>query len=522
MEERWWLAGLGAATVVMAFGSLGAPLLEPTEARYALIPAEMLASGHWLSPALFGEPYLDKPPLLYWLVMGSYGVAGVSDWAARIPASCCALAAPWVGWAWLRLAVGPRAGLLAAWVLCLCPRAAYYMGMLAMDGPLGLAILATLATLHLAATARNGRGCWWVLAWASAMAGMLAKGPVVLVGTAPVALAAAALTGSWKPFVPLLLWLAAVLAATAGCAWMLEAASPGFALSFFLRQNVERFTSPFDHAGPWWFHLQGLAIGLLPWGPVALWTWWKSHGVPAKPARPGAAAWLGLSLALSLVVFSVAGSKRPSYGTAFLPQACLLIGLVLDRCLPPGWLTLRSPGNPTAQVLTWVSIPLLAGIGWMGWALGWTSPVWIPALTLIALAGLWAAWRLGCRCDLGLALATVVLAFGHSALLWGHHDTFSPRKGLDWLSRNRPKTTLVCFPHPFEGIQFYAKGFSIARFGPNQTAELAGFMRHDNDATLVAKGNKLPSELLHALGFTPGPATPFKSTPWLMKKPATD
>ncbi|MBU6296283.1 MAG: hypothetical protein KJS91_16500, partial [Planctomycetes bacterium] len=97
--ERGWLAGLAVATILIAFSGVGMPLLEPTEARYALIPLEMLESGNWLSPKLFGEPYLDKPPLLYWLVMLSYGLFGVSDGAARVPASACALALPWVAWA---------------------------------------------------------------------------------------------------------------------------------------------------------------------------------------------------------------------------------------------------------------------------------------------------------------------------------------------------------------------------------------------------------------------------------------
>src|SRR5207247_5609537 len=59
-------------------------LFEPDEGRYAEIPREMLERGEWVVPYLQGQPYFDKPPLLYWLVMLSYWVFGVHDWAARL------------------------------------------------------------------------------------------------------------------------------------------------------------------------------------------------------------------------------------------------------------------------------------------------------------------------------------------------------------------------------------------------------------------------------------------------------
>src|SRR5262249_1877345 len=69
--ERWrWLSVfvllLGPA--VLLYPSLSFPLIEPDESRYAQIPYEMLHSGDYLVPRLQGEPYLDKPPLFYWLV----------------------------------------------------------------------------------------------------------------------------------------------------------------------------------------------------------------------------------------------------------------------------------------------------------------------------------------------------------------------------------------------------------------------------------------------------------------------
>ena len=66
------------------YPTLGFHLLEPDEGRYAQIPKEMLLHNSWVVPTLQGEPYLDKPPLLYWLVALSYRAFGITPEAARL------------------------------------------------------------------------------------------------------------------------------------------------------------------------------------------------------------------------------------------------------------------------------------------------------------------------------------------------------------------------------------------------------------------------------------------------------
>src|SRR5262245_1432802 len=57
---------------VLLYPCLAFRLLEPDEGRYAEIAREMVERGEWVVPVLQGEPYLDKPPLFYWLVALSY------------------------------------------------------------------------------------------------------------------------------------------------------------------------------------------------------------------------------------------------------------------------------------------------------------------------------------------------------------------------------------------------------------------------------------------------------------------
>src|SRR6476469_9277391 len=69
---------------LLLYPTLSFFLLEPDEGRYAQVPREMLARGDWVVPHLQGQPYLDKPPLLYWLVMLSYKLFCVAEAPARL------------------------------------------------------------------------------------------------------------------------------------------------------------------------------------------------------------------------------------------------------------------------------------------------------------------------------------------------------------------------------------------------------------------------------------------------------
>lgn len=80
---------------VLLYGSFSLvkpPLLDGPDALTAEIAREMLVGGHWITPYANGIPYAQHPPLLYWLVACSFGLFGISDWAARLPVALATLA----------------------------------------------------------------------------------------------------------------------------------------------------------------------------------------------------------------------------------------------------------------------------------------------------------------------------------------------------------------------------------------------------------------------------------------------
>src|ERR1043166_2988610 len=51
----------------------------------------MFARHDFITPTIGGHPWFEKPPLLYWLMMISYRVLGVSEYAARLGPALCGL-----------------------------------------------------------------------------------------------------------------------------------------------------------------------------------------------------------------------------------------------------------------------------------------------------------------------------------------------------------------------------------------------------------------------------------------------
>ena len=172
------LLALGSALLLTR---LSCPLREPEETRYAEIPRQMLAEGRFLEPVLHGQPYYQKPPLMYWLVMCTYSIFGVHDWSARLVPALASLATVIVIWLYGRRVMGARTGVAAALVLILSGRFIYLGRMLTIDPLLCLWVTSALATAHLAIRQAPLLRGWWLASALLTGLGLLTKGPVALV-----------------------------------------------------------------------------------------------------------------------------------------------------------------------------------------------------------------------------------------------------------------------------------------------------------------------------------------------------
>lgn len=71
------------------WGSHLFPVTDPVESNYALTAKEMVLSGNWMSPQIYGHFWFDKPVMVYWLLSVSYTILGFTDLASRLPSALC-------------------------------------------------------------------------------------------------------------------------------------------------------------------------------------------------------------------------------------------------------------------------------------------------------------------------------------------------------------------------------------------------------------------------------------------------
>ena len=455
LRSAGWLAAAGMALLFVA-GVLLRPAVPVDEPRYLSAAWEMWVNGDPLVPTLNYQTYSHKPPLLFWTINLVWAVTGgVSEIAARLVAPAWALLGLLLTGVLARrlwpldATVGARAVLAQAGLITFGLSASLTM----FDAMLTTMTVAGM--LALVEAARTGRRSWWAAVGVAIAAGVLTKGPVILLHLGPAILS----VPFWAPG-PARMPVARVLRGTglallvALCVlglWLIPAlilGGPDYRRAVLWTQSAGRISDSFAHAEPWYHYLAKMPGLLFPWLLVpGLWrAGWRQSW--AEPGLKLALVW-GLS---ALVLFSAISGKQTQYLLPELPAVALIVAR-LTRDAGRLWL-----GLPTLVVAA-AGLAGLAGVLGLlplGEAETLLRPLWplaMWAVLLLALAA--AAWRLG-----GLG-AGVVLSLGvllATNLLIGLTDT---RRVYDTHTVAR-----LLAPHEDAGIAFtgrvYQGEFTLA------------------------------------------------------------
>ncbi|MGB7344566.1 MAG: glycosyltransferase family 39 protein [Pirellulaceae bacterium] len=323
------------ASLLILVPNLSFPLIEPDETRYAQIAIEMNQSGDWTTPTLNGEPYLDKPPLMYWLTATSLSCFGNTPWAARLPSVLAALATVLAVFVLGRRILGSRAAWLGGMSLLLCAGFAIAGRFLVLDSL--LAFLTTLCFLsgYVAVREEQHRWAWWMLAGTACALGVLTKGPIAIVLCVP-----PLIVNGWlcrdQSRTRLLHWAAFAAPTAILCVpWYVAVwqANPEFGDYFFFRHNFQRFTKGSNHEQAFWFYIPVVFAATFPASLLlpSLGLFLVSPANRKRVLRSKDMGYLFCSTVWILLFFSVASCKLPTYILPAIPLIALMMGGMLEK-----------------------------------------------------------------------------------------------------------------------------------------------------------------------------------------------
>jgi 4-amino-4-deoxy-L-arabinose transferase-like glycosyltransferase len=359
-----WARGLdlggGIGVVALAaglflWGIWWLPLSDPDAGMYADIAARMAASGDWLTPRFNGLRYLEKPPLLYWLIAVTYRVAGLSEWGAHLWPALAGVAVVAMTYAIGRATCGTSVGLLAGLVLATTIGYFVYARVVSTDllftSFLSLALFAFLWSYR-------GRGKGWrVLLYVSIGLAVMTKGVIGVLLPGLIMGAFLLLSRDLSALKRLGLWWGIPLVVAIALPWhlMIALRHEEFFSFYVIDNHVLRFLGrrafveddvPLSFAA----FLSATLMLFGPWSlflPAAL---REAAGRLRESTLEGQARLLMLLWAgLIILFFALSPLKLEHYGLPALPALALLVGQY-------GAAHLQQGAKPTL----WLLIPLSA------------------------------------------------------------------------------------------------------------------------------------------------------------------
>jgi 4-amino-4-deoxy-L-arabinose transferase-like glycosyltransferase len=119
MTKNWqitiFVAAIAAASFFAGLGSCR--LWDEDEPKNSVCGQEMLARGDWIVPTFNNQLRTDKPILLYWCMLASYHVFGVSEFTNRLPSALAGLGTVLLTFQLGRLMFNARTGVMAGCAL---------------------------------------------------------------------------------------------------------------------------------------------------------------------------------------------------------------------------------------------------------------------------------------------------------------------------------------------------------------------------------------------------------------------
>lgn len=330
--ENCYMLTIVILCVLLLFAGLWAyPLVDVDETRYAVMSRDLIGSGNWNLLFVNGVPFIEKPPLYFWLTALSIKFLGFNEFAVRFPVSLLAVFTVIATYFTGKVLKNAKYGFFSA-IILLC--SAFFI-MLAHVAILDMVFTAfcTLAIYCGVLTEYSGKkGLFWSLFYVSAGLAFLSKGllgliiPFCVVGIFKILQKGfwAALKDCFQPkyFLPGMLLFIII-----NFPWhyeMYKVYGNKFIYEYFVLHHFARFVNAetLGKTRPLLYFVPVFIVAFLPWTPVFILRLHKAFKENGFKDKLNLFFFLYFSFIFTL--FSCASGKLPTYILPAFPACAFL------------------------------------------------------------------------------------------------------------------------------------------------------------------------------------------------------
>lgn len=390
------------AVVLLYLLAVPVDIMEVDSAQYYAMSHEMLERGNWLEFTDRAKPYLDKPPLIFWITGLFFSILGESELAFKLPSILFSILGIYATYRLARLFYARETAVFAALMLATTQGYYHFNNDVRTDTYLTNSVIAACWMLAEFLYGQR-KSFWWLGGFAFIGLAMLAKGPMGLV--APVAAFGVhiLLKREWRSLFRWQ-WLAGLLVVAAVLSPMLWGLYTQFDMHpelevnaktgvsglrfYFWEQSFGRITGENvwkNDTGPFFF-VHNLAWSFLPWTLLlsgALFQRLKSAWNKGYNAVHDYTEWISLGgFLLPFIALSMSKYKLPHYIYVTFPFGAILSASYFE------WLCREA--SEKVQAGFRIALTGVLTACWIFGALifGWMFPLKNPILLAVALLGL--------------------------------------------------------------------------------------------------------------------------------------
>ncbi|MBQ3971875.1 MAG: glycosyltransferase family 39 protein [Selenomonadaceae bacterium] len=305
-------------------------ITDPVESNYVITAKEMLESGDYLSPRIYGNYWYDKPILFYWELLAAFRLMGIHEFAARFCPAVMASIGVFLTYFFGKKLYDGRIGFFAAVILATSMEYWYLAHAVITDMTLFVAASLALAFFYFGYSRQNPQ--YYYGAYIAAAIAVLTKGPVGLCLPGLIIFLFLLWQRDLRHFLRLRLFSGMAVFLAVVSLWyypMYQKHGWDFIDTFFGVHNALRVSvSEHPEVNVWYYYLAVFAVGFFPWGwmavPAALRKYWRERRIPALGMRE---RFLLVWAVTVPVVFQCFATKYITYTLPYMMPVALLFAL---------------------------------------------------------------------------------------------------------------------------------------------------------------------------------------------------